>query len=149
MNLVETPLMHTLSRALDLTSQRQSLVSQNVANIDTPGYKARDIDFRQELQRALGEDEGPQAATLVHEVPGLVSRPDGNNVSLDRESLLMAQNQLAFQVDVQLLRAEFNRLQLEVASVPMLGGLRLQRKGELSAGAGSRAGTYAGDPGRS
>ena len=83
-------------------------------HIDTPGYKARDIDFRQELQRALGEDEGPQAATLVHEVPGLVSRPDGNNVSLDRESLLMAQNQLAFQVDVQLLRAEFNRLQLAI-----------------------------------
>ena len=53
MSLVETPLMHTLSRALDLTSARQNLVSQNVANIDTPGYKARDIDFRQELQRAL------------------------------------------------------------------------------------------------
>ncbi|HME33130.1 MAG TPA: flagellar basal body rod protein FlgB [Terriglobales bacterium] len=114
MNLVDTPMMHTLSRALDLTSQRQSLVSQNVANIDTPGYKARDIDFRQELQRALGEDEGPQAATLVREVPGLIERPDGNNVSLDRESLLMAQNQLAFQVDVQLLRAEFNRLQLAI-----------------------------------
>ena len=58
MTLVETPLMGTLSRALDLTSLRQSLVSQNVANIDTPGYQARDIDFRQELQRALGEDEG-------------------------------------------------------------------------------------------
>jgi len=111
MNLVETPLMNTLSRALDLTSARQSLVSQNVANIDTPGYKARDIDFRQELQRALADDLGPETAPLVREVPGLIERPDGNNVSLDRESLLMAQNQLAFQVDVQLLRAEFNRLQ--------------------------------------
>jgi flagellar basal-body rod protein FlgB len=111
MTLVETPLMHTLSRALDLTSTRQGLVSQNVANIDTPGYKARDIDFRQELQRALGDDEALQPAPVAREVPGLVERPDGNNVSLDRESLLMAQNQLAFQVDVQLLRAEFNRLQ--------------------------------------
>jgi len=111
MNLVETPLMHTLSRALDLTSARQSLVSQNVANIDTPGYKTRDIDFRQELQRALADDQLPQAAPVGRDVPGLIERPDGNNVSLDRESLLMAQNQLAFQVDVQLLRAEFNRLQ--------------------------------------
>jgi len=114
MNLVETPLMHTLSRALDLTSARQNLVSQNVANIDTPGYKTHDIDFRQELQRALADDQGPETAPLVREVPGLIERPDGNNVSLDRESLLMAQNQLAFQVDVQLLRAEFNRLQLAI-----------------------------------
>jgi len=111
MNLVETPLMHTLSRALDLTSERQTLVSQNIANIDTPGYKSRDIDFRQELQRALAEEQLPEPAPLVREVSGLIERPDGNNVSLDRESLLMAQNQLAFQVDVQLLRAEFNRLQ--------------------------------------
>ncbi len=111
MSLVDTPLMHTLSHALDLTSVRQSLVSQNVANIDTPGYKARDIDFRQELQRALADELGPEAAPVVREVPGLIERPDGNNVNLERESLLMAQNQLAFQVDVQLLRAEFNRLQ--------------------------------------
>jgi flagellar basal-body rod protein FlgB len=111
MKLVETPLMHTLSHALDLTSQRQSLVSQNVANIDTPGYKTRDIDFRRELQRALADEPLPEAAPVVREVSGLIERPDGNNVSLDRESLLMAQNQLAFQVDVQLLRAEFNRLQ--------------------------------------
>ena len=111
MNLVETPLMHTLSRALDLTSARQNLVSQNVANVDTPGYKAKDIDFRQELQRALADEQLPESAPVVREVSGLIERPDGNNVSLDRESLLMAQNQLAFQVDVQLLRAEFNRLQ--------------------------------------
>jgi len=111
MSLVETPLMQTLSRALDLTSVRQSLVSQNVANIDTPGYRARDIDFRHELQRALADEQGFETTPVVREVPGLVERPDGNNVSLDRESLLMAQNQLAFQVDIQLLRAEFNRLQ--------------------------------------
>jgi flagellar basal-body rod protein FlgB len=114
MSLVETPLMHTLSRALDLTSARQGLVSQNVANIDTPGYKTRDIDFRQELQRALADEQLPEAAPVAREVAGLIERPDGNNVSLDRESLLMAQNQLAFQVDVQLLRAEFNRLQLAI-----------------------------------
>ena len=112
MNLIDTPLLNTLSRALDLTAQRQSLVSQNIANIDTPGYHTRDLDFRQELQRALaGEDA---AEPMVREVPGLIARPDGNNVSIDRESLLMAQNQLQFQVDVQLLRAEFNRLQLAI-----------------------------------
>jgi flagellar basal-body rod protein FlgB len=47
-------------------------------------------------------------------VPGLIERPDGNNVSIDRESLLMAQNQLQFQTEVSLLRSEFNRLQLAI-----------------------------------
>ena len=50
----------------------------------------------------------------MREVPGLIERPDGNNVSIDRESLLMAQNQLQFQTEAQLLHSEFNRLQLAI-----------------------------------
>ena len=45
---------------------------------------------------------------------GLVARPDGNDVGIDRESLLMAQNQLTYQLAVQLLQLEFNRLQLAI-----------------------------------
>ena len=116
MSLLDTGLIPLLSRALDLTAQRQTLVSQNIANIDTPGYHARDIDFRQELQRALPEDENVSVAAVpfVREVPGLIERPDGNNVSIDRESLLMAQNQLQYQTEAQLLHSEFNRLQLAI-----------------------------------
>ncbi len=114
MSLLDTPLIPTLTRALDLTSQRQTLVSQNIANVDTPGYHTRDIDFRQELQRALPDDEAVAAGPFVREVPGLIERPDGNNVSIDRESLLMAQNQLQFQTEIQLLHSEFNRLQLAI-----------------------------------
>ena len=115
MDLVNTPMLQTLSRALDLTAVRQRLVSENIANIDTPGYHARDIDFGRELQRALAGDEESPSTPVVREVPGLIERPDGNNVSLDRESLLMAQNQLQFQTEVSLLRSEFNRLQLALS----------------------------------
>jgi flagellar basal-body rod protein FlgB len=118
MSLLDNPVIAALSRALDLTAQRQVLLTQNVANIDTPGYHARDIDFGQELQRALSSAEDEQGdqdeagrPALVREVPGLVERPDGNNVNIDRESLLMGQNQLQFQTDVALLRSEFSRLQ--------------------------------------
>ncbi len=112
MSLIHTPLIGLLNRALDLTAHRQTLVSQNIANVDTPGYHTRDLDFSQELQRAAGEpDEAGQDSPLVREVSGLIARPDGNNVSIDRESLLMAQNQLHFQTAVALLHAEFNRLQ--------------------------------------
>ena len=113
MSALNTPLIDLLSHALDLTAQRQALTTQNVANVDTPGYHTRDIDFRSELQRAMVmEDADPMGSTpFVREVPGLVERPDGNNVSIDREGLLMAQNQLQFQTEAQLLHSEFNRLQ--------------------------------------
>jgi flagellar basal-body rod protein FlgB len=114
MSSIDTPLVEALSRSLDLIAQRQSLVSENIANVDTPGYHTRDIDFRQELQRAVSLDQNVTGAPFVREVQGLIERPDGNNVSIDRESLLMAQNQLQFQTAAQLLHSEFNRLQLAI-----------------------------------
>jgi flagellar basal-body rod protein FlgB len=115
--LIDTPLIQSLTHALDLTSLRQRIVSENIANIDTPGYQTRDIDFASEFKRALSEDEtSPGSDTVaVHTLRGLEERPDGNNVSIDRESLLMAQNQLQFQTGVALLRSEFSRLQLAIS----------------------------------
>jgi len=118
MNLIESPAINLVSRALDLTSLRQRLVSENMANIDTPGYQTRDIDFASELKRAVAQDNSEEEASAlpvaVRTLPGLEQRPDGNNVSIDRESLLMAQNQLQFQTSVAVLRTEFNRLQLAI-----------------------------------
>jgi flagellar basal-body rod protein FlgB len=117
MSLIETPLVHNLTRALDLTSLRQRVVSENIANVDTPGYQTRDIDFASEFRRALAQGEAdPASETLpVHTLRGLEQRPDGNNVSIDRESLLMAQNQLQFQTGVAVLRSEFSRLQMAIS----------------------------------
>ena len=114
MSLIDTPMIHTLTRALDLTSLRQRLVSENIANIDTPGYQTRDIDFAGELRRAVDRDAADAGPVAVRTLPGLEQRPDGNNVSIDRESLLMAENQLQFQTGVAVLRTELNRLQLAI-----------------------------------
>src|SRR5579863_7997334 len=69
-----------LSQYMDLLSARQKLVASNVANIDTPGYKTKDIDFQFEFM-SLAQGGQPN----VVEAPGLVIHNDGNNVSLDRE----------------------------------------------------------------
>jgi flagellar basal-body rod protein FlgB len=107
MNVASTKTSELLERYLDLTAFREGLVAGNVANIDTPGFHTRDIDFRAELQRAATElAPGPD----VRDVKGLIERPDGNNVSLDREGMLLAQTQLQFRVGVGLLRAEFRRV---------------------------------------
>lgn len=104
-----------LQRFLDLAAKRQALVTSNIANVDTPGYHTKDIDFQGELQRALqgGDDDAP-TEPFVREVPGLVVRPDGNNVSVDRESLLLSEIQLQFNIAEQLLKSDFKTLHLAI-----------------------------------
>jgi len=85
---------------MDLLSSRQKLVASNIANADTPGYRTQDIDFQSEFLNATG---GAPRAT---EVTGLPVQNDGNNVSLDREARLLAENALRFQVASQLMKSQ-------------------------------------------
>lgn len=88
-----------LERYMDLLSARQKIVASNIANSDTPGYKARDIDFQGEFQNALNT-HSPE----VVEVAGLKIRNDGNNVSIDRESRLLAENAIRFNLATQIVK---------------------------------------------
>ncbi len=99
-----TAMADALGRYLDLTSTQMKLTAGNMANVDTPGYRTKGFDFEQEMARQLsgGADEAQ-----VSEVDGLVSRPDGNNVSMDREGMQLAKSQLQFRMGVELLRHEF------------------------------------------
>lgn len=92
------PLAGQLKRYMDLLSARQHLVASNIANADTPGYRTQDIDFQTEFQSAVG---GPP--TIV-EAQGLKTKNDGNNVNLDREARLLAENALRFSVAESLLK---------------------------------------------
>ncbi|HTS31731.1 MAG TPA: flagellar basal body protein [Bryobacteraceae bacterium] len=89
-----------LERYMDLLSARQKLVASNVANADTPGYHTQDIDFQSEFLNAGG------GTPRIVEVPDLPVKNDGNDVSLDRESRLLAENGLRFQLASNLLRYE-------------------------------------------
>ncbi|MGA2168060.1 MAG: flagellar biosynthesis protein FlgB [Terracidiphilus sp.] len=105
---IETRLSDQLARYLDLATSQIKLTAANMANIDTPGYRAVGMDFEAEMREAMdGVDSGvaPRQARLKA-VDGLIARPDGNNVSMDRESLNLAEAQLKFKVGVALLRGE-------------------------------------------
>jgi flagellar basal-body rod protein FlgB len=122
MPMTDTPLMRGLERVLDRSALRHQVIAANLANIDTPGYRTRDLrPFAGEIEQAMATADaqfGEQSmrepfftpTPVAHEISGLLERPDGNNVSVERESLLLAQNQLRFQVAVQFLKAEFHRL---------------------------------------
>jgi len=94
-----------LEHYMDLLAARQRLVASNIANMDTPGYRTRDIDFRHEF---LTRVRGGRPAVI--EVEGLPEKNDGNNVSLDREARLLAENALRFSVASSLLRGEIQLL---------------------------------------
>ncbi len=106
---VSTPLMNLLEKFLDVAAQRHDLVVGNMANVDTPAYQTKDIDFRGELQRAVADGSG-NFLPVVRSVRGLLARPDGNNVSMDREGLLLAETQMQFNLGVQFMRHEFQSL---------------------------------------
>jgi flagellar basal-body rod protein FlgB len=106
--------IHMLERYMDLSAMRQALITGNIANVDTPGYRTRDIDFHGELERAAQDDSASTTEPIVREVPGLIARPDGNNVSVDRESLLLSEVQLQFSTAEQLIKSEFKTLSLAI-----------------------------------
>jgi len=91
---------------MDLLSSRQKLVASNIANVDTPGYKTKDIDFQFEFM-SLVNGQRPQTI----DARGLKEKPDGNNVSLDREARLLAENAMRFNVASTLLRGTLRAVQ--------------------------------------
>lgn len=95
-----------LERYLDLLSARQKLVASNIANADTPGYQTQDIDFQSEFA-SLAKGEQPLAVLSE----GLAGKPDGNNVDLDHEARLLAENQLRFNLVSTLIRGNLKTVQ--------------------------------------
>jgi flagellar basal-body rod protein FlgB len=114
--MTSIPTLSILESYLKLAGNREQLISANMANIDTPGYHTRDIDFQRELSRAISaplmqtaDGNGTvQLLPVIRQVPGLMERPDGNNVNLDREGLLMAETQLQYELGIQLVKSEFH-----------------------------------------
>ena len=109
MNDVSTPITHLIEKYLDLSASRHKVLVENIANIDTPGYRTKDLNFQGELQRAIS-DGNATMTPVARNVQGLLERPDGNNVNLDRESLLLAETQMQYGLATQLVRHEFQRL---------------------------------------
>ena len=92
-------LTNSLERYMDLLSSRLKLVASNIANADTPGYRTQDIDFQAEFMSMV---DGGKPQTVAPR--GLEEKPDGNNVSMDREARLLAENAIRFSLASTLVR---------------------------------------------
>ncbi len=96
-----------LERALQGAALRHTALSENIANVNTPGYQRRDVDFHSALQAAM-----PGGRAALAAAPFAVSvddaapvRADGNSVDMDTEAAGLAQNALEYEALGQVLRA--------------------------------------------
>lgn len=115
-------------QALKLRSQRTELLAANLANIDTPGYRARDIDFKKALAAAAGNKDGgvhmtttsaghiganaangTAAGELKYRTP-LAPALDGNTVDAQLEQAAFAENSVRYQATLTFVSAKFRSL---------------------------------------
>lgn len=117
--------INLLGRAADVSSYRNEVLTNNIANATTPGYKRKDVDFELSLSRAL-ESAAPEGSTLTQKVHNidldtaqatvytdnstLSYRLDGNNVDIAVEEVEHASNQLLYEGLIDSMNAEFNRI---------------------------------------
>ncbi len=102
-------LSNRLEHYMDLLASRQRLVTANIANADTPGYKTQDIDFQFEFM-SLAKGATPH----VVEVPDLAIKNDGNDVNMDRETRLLAENALRFNLASNLIHGRIRAIRTAI-----------------------------------
>lgn len=107
-----------LAEALDLHEARHNLIAENIANVETPGYRARDVDFREALQAAFAEDAGRDAEPPTPLVdPTSAVKADGNSVDLDREMTRLSENALQIVTLSRLLAKKYSGLRETIAEL--------------------------------
>jgi flagellar basal-body rod protein FlgB len=99
-----------LARLMDVTSLRSDVIAQNIANVNTPGYQAKEVRFEDALASALGRGSINSPDPTVQSTPGLAARNDGNNVDIDRELGDSAKNSLLFELYAQLLSTQISQM---------------------------------------
>lgn len=102
-----------LFERLSFRSERQKVISSNIANINTPNYKTKDLEFESQLKQVsnskdlqlntthknhmkIADDEIIKNRSHIREVPNLEEQNDGNNVNLDKQMSEMAKNNMIF-----------------------------------------------------
>jgi flagellar basal-body rod protein FlgB len=113
----------TLTKSLDIAALKQKVAASNLANIDTPGYKAKKLDFKDALKKAENQNTGAdnfglartnrnhfecelensKLTSLIEEDTETIPKNDGNNVDLDKEMVELTEANAVFKVTSRLL----------------------------------------------
>jgi flagellar basal-body rod protein FlgB len=102
MSLIDTTQL-ALESAMRGAWARQTLLTNNIANANTPGYRREDLNFQGALRAALASGESPAQVSFQPEVSSQVVGPEGNGVDIDQESALLGENGLEYEAMVQVM----------------------------------------------
>ena len=112
----------TLASALDAAGLRHRVIADNIANVETPGFTRSEVSFEEKLKQAFeSSDEDAILARVRQTRPevrpdtSLPARPDGNNVSIDKEMAELAKNTLRYETLVQLINLKSAMLSAAMA----------------------------------
>jgi flagellar basal-body rod protein FlgB len=112
-----------VERMLDITARRQQALASNIANLDTPGYKAKDVAFQQELSSSMQlattdpshlTASSTASSTQLVETEGKVKQ-NGNNVDLERETTEMTKNGLQYIMLTQFMSSAVKTLRYSIS----------------------------------
>ncbi|MBQ2982372.1 MAG: flagellar basal body rod protein FlgB [Lachnospiraceae bacterium] len=115
--------INVLTKAADASWTRNEIITNNLANVDTPGYKRKDVSFQNYLLQELTSGDstslrnrvndvevGNLNATVYTDFTELSYRLDGNNVDIDTENVEFASNQLYYQTVLDTINHQFSML---------------------------------------
>ncbi|GJL78107.1 MAG: flagellar basal body rod protein FlgB [Nitrospinaceae bacterium] len=124
-----------MKKSLDFNSTRHLLISNNISQMDTPGYKAHDVDFKSQLREAVGSKSQLNLRTTHenHYGPGMaavkgitplpyeqdhLAKSNGNNVNIDYEMAKLAENQIDFNAVTQFMMKRGSTVRSAVTELP-------------------------------
>ena len=123
--------INVLDKALDASNLRETVITNNRANVNTPGYKRREVDFESLLRQELDKVKWNSLDEKIHDVDlghldagdhfdmqafGYNYRLDGNNVDVDVENMELASEQLRYELLADSVTQEFSRLKTAIGS---------------------------------
>lgn len=119
--------INVLNKAANASWKRNEVISNNIANVDTPGYKRKDVQFEAYLRSSLIGDNSLDTrvanadlkslnASIYTDNSNLSYRLDGNNVDIDTETANLAENQIRYYALLDSMTQEFSRLKTVLTS---------------------------------
>jgi flagellar basal-body rod protein FlgB len=132
---LETPARRSMERAMDYAALRAEVLTNNLANVNTPNYKRMDVDFSTVLAETMAEKPLPLTQTNAKHMTGSIpplenmaqtakhrivvdsstkERFDGNNVNVEFEEAQITENSMYFQSLSQMWRKEMNKLKMAI-----------------------------------
>jgi flagellar basal-body rod protein FlgB len=124
LDFFQSETLDAMGSYLGRLSQRQQIVASNLANLETPGFKTKDISFHATMQELLSESmelkttrpkhnvgqAAIPAQAQIFEVQGLTSLPNSNNVDLDKELLKLGETAFGYSMITQMIRGKFRTI---------------------------------------